>query len=416
MQINHADQLFKQFPLSEDGQYLREQALQRIGQVEFPSKKMENWKYTNLKQLLNHSYIPAELNLKMPSHEEFENIKKYLNNDFYHLVFIDGQLNPTLSDQLPNGCKISTTEIEQLNSDQYFTVLNCAYLGSGIQIEIDKNVTVDKPVQIHHYVSNQDHSVIKNNFLKIIVGQSSQVKFVETFSGHGHYLVNHQEKIKLSKNSNVFWIRVADHSENSSAVLQADFVLQADSQLHTFDLILEGRLHRHEVCVQLVEPGAHAIVNGASILHSKQHADQQTLIQHLVGQCQTTQLYKNILNDEASVAFRGQVHIAPDAQKANSEQLNNNLLLSNKAEANSLPVLEIFADDVKATHGSTVGQLNKEEYFYLLSRAISPDVALSMLSFGFIAELVQKLDDQGLSMWLMPILKNKFSQLKVQVS
>lgn len=415
MQIQNADQFFKKFPLSEDGQYLREQALNRLAQLEFPNKKMENWKYTSLKEIDNLELTPAELNEYLPNHEQLIGIQKYFKNDFYHLVFFDGKLNETLSSDLPPTIHIKDCELEQLNSDDYFTVLNCAYLHKGIQIEVEKNAVVDKPVQIHHYVSSQNFSVLKNNYLEIIVGQSAQIQFVESFSGAGKYLLNHREKIQLGRNSFVYWVRLSDHAIHASSVLQADFILQADSNLHTLDFIMSGQLQRHEICVQLVEAGATAIVNGASILSSNQHADQQTLIQHLVGNCQTTQLYKNILNDESSVAFRGQVHIAPDAQKANSEQLNNNLLLSNKAEANSLPVLEIFADDVKATHGSTVGQLNKEEYFYLLSRAISPSLALSMLSFGFVADLVQKLEKPLIIEWLMPLVKNHFSQMKVSL-
>lgn len=415
MLIQNSDQFFNSFPLSEDGQYLREQALSRLAQLEIPNKKMENWKYTSLRDLQNLELIPAELNEQLPNHEQLKEIQKYLKNDFYHIVFVDGKLNQTLSSELPLAIQIKDCELEQLNSDDYFTVLNCAYLQKGVHIDVEKNTIVDKPVQIHHYVNKQNSAVIKNNYLEIQIGQSAQVQFVESFSGSGQYLSNHREKIQLGKNSFVYWVRLSDHAQQAMSILQADFVLHAAANLHTLDLMMNGQLQRHEICVQMVEAGATAVVNGASVLSSNQQADQQTLIQHLVGNCQTTQLYKNILNDEARVAFRGQVHIAPDAQKANSEQLNNNLLLSNKAEANSLPVLEIFADDVKATHGSTVGQLNKEEYFYLLSRAISPSMALSMLSFGFVADLVEKLEKPYLVKWLMPLLENQFSQLKVKI-
>jgi Fe-S cluster assembly protein SufD len=161
----------------------------------------------------------------------------------------------------------------------------------------------------------------------------------------------------------------------------------------------------------LKEKGSTSEVLGIYAVQGTQHVDNTTLIDHAVGECVTHQLYKGILDGSGRSAFNGKILIRKDAQKADSSQLNNNLLLSNKAEADSKPSIEVHADDVKAGHGSTVGQLNKEELFYLLSRAISKDKAIAMLSYGYLSEVLYKISDDGIQKWLTQHLDEAFARL-----
>ncbi|MNT16613.1 FeS cluster assembly protein SufD [compost metagenome] len=172
-------------------------------------------------------------------------------------------------------------------------------------------------------------------------------------------------------------------------------------------------LSRHTLEVSLKGEGSNSEILGVYAGRANQHIDNTTLIDHAVGACNTNQLYKGILDDSARSAFCGKVLIQKNAQKADSAQLNNNLLLSSKAEADSKPMLEIYADDVKAAHGSTVGQLDKEELFYLLSRAIPKDKAISMLSYGFLSEVIYKLNDESIQKWLSKHLDATFARLHV---
>ncbi|HEY1080271.1 MAG TPA: SufD family Fe-S cluster assembly protein, partial [Bdellovibrio sp.] len=157
--------------------------------------------------------------------------------------------------------------------------------------------------------------------------------------------------------------------------------------------------------------GSDSQILGVYAVQGSQHVDNTTLIDHAVGECNTTQLYKGILDGESRAVFCGKVLIRKDAQKANSAQLNNNLILNTKAEADSKPSLEIYADDVKAAHGSTVGQLNKEELFYLQSRAIPKAKAVPMLSYGFLSEVIYKLSDEKTQKWLSRHLDEVFNKL-----
>ncbi|RYZ67219.1 MAG: SufD family Fe-S cluster assembly protein, partial [Proteobacteria bacterium] len=220
-------------------------------------------------------------------------------------------------------------------------------------------------------------------------------------------------EVKVGESAKLAYVRVQGESHEAVNVGRTNFELCKFSQLHSLAFSTGAQLSRHNLVVNLTATDASAIVDGLYVVRGEQHVDNTTVIDHIVGACTTSQHYKGILADTSRAVFNGKVAIQPNAQKANSEQLNNNLLLSRYAEADSKPQLAIYADDVKAAHGSTVGQLNREELFYLESRAIPPSVAIPMMSFGYVSELIYKLEDEFLQSWLNQELREAFSGLKL---
>lgn len=397
---------------------LRQAGLSFLQTQGLPNRKNEDWKYTSTKELQEANYVPSLLKHEVPSHELLMKVRSELNSEFLNLVFINGAYNDILSSALPEGLTLeSTTESLDLNFQDGFDALNAAYTERLWNLKISKNTSVDKIVNIVHFLSSNEKASLVMTHSRVIVevGSGSSVKIIESFLGSGVYFTNSKTIVKVAANAKADFIHLQAESLEAHSISRTEFELQAGAHVHSLSFACGGRLARHSLVVDLRGEGATAVVNGASIVQGIQHVDHNTSINHHVGHCDTQQLYKGILDGESRSVFNGRVYIAKDAQKANSEQLNNNLLLSNKAEADSKPMLEIYADDVKAGHGSTVGQLNKEELFYLQSRCISKDKAVAMLSYGFLSDVVLRLDSDSMQNWLKKYLDQAFLRLKAEV-
>ena len=208
------------------------------------------------------------------------------------------------------------------------------------------------------------------------------------------------------------YIRIQEQGPAAIHIGRSRIYLEESSHLEAFSYATGASVCRHNLEVHCVGEQAFAQVNGLTLGSGSQHHDNRTLIDHAVGHCTTTQHYKSILDGQSRAVFNGQVLIREDAQKASSEQLNNNLVLSAQAEADTKPELMIYADDVKASHGSTVGQLNSDELFYFLSRAIPREKALEMLSLGFVQDLIDRLSNEQVRSWLSAQLLAAYQKMK----
>ena len=215
----------------------------------------------------------------------------------------------------------------------------------------------------------------------------------------------------LSDDAKVNFIQLQNEDLASFHFSHTEIKLSSHAQFQSLVLSLGSALIRNYLHLDFSGRNASAAVYGLSVLDNKQHVDNYTFIQHSVGENQSIQHYKTILSGSSVSAFRGRVRIEKDAQKANSEQLNNNLLLTREAQANSVPQLEIYADDVKAGHGATIGQLNKDEIFYFLSRGINQYDAVKMLSYGYAKELIYKFENENLQNFLNKALQAKLERM-----
>jgi Fe-S cluster assembly protein SufD len=392
-----------------------------------PNKLDEAWKYTSLKSLPETLLEPQDYKaLKVPKHLK-KDLKAYLNPEFFHLVFLNGALVTDLSD-LKDLKKIKVVGLEEIEQTSVFQsikrarkqvgsvrqdsmeALNSAFAHSGVVIEVPADTSLGKPLQVL-YFQDSNKATYPKTLVKL--GRGSNLSLVESFVGSEQKSVtNSVSEFMVQENAKLTYLRVQEEGLETTHVGCSRFFLDKNANLESLTYATGAALNRHNLDVYLLGEYASAQVNGLTLGFGKQHHDNHTLIDHVVGNCTTTQLYKSILDGESRAVFNGKVSIRPDAQKASSEQLNQNLLLTSKAEADSKPELTIYADDVKATHGSTVGQLNAEELFYFLSRAIPREKAVEMLSLGFVNELIDRVSDKKIHTWLHERLLKAYQKLK----
>lgn len=395
----------------------RQAAYDYVSKKGLPTRKDEDWHYTSVKLLNEVNFKSISLQGGEPTHDVLLQIKKVLNSEFANVVFLNGILNKTLSDELPTGFTLrDLSEYPSVFQDA-FEALNGAYLVKPFVLNVDKEISVEKPVNFVFFTSVENsESVMVHPRIRLNVGPRSSVKVLESHYGQSGtcYFTNSVFDINVGESAKVLYTRVQSDSSNAINIGRTRIHLEKHANVESLAFATGASLSRHSLEVVLKGSGAHADVLGVYAVKGSQHVDNTTLIDHQVGDCDTNQLYKGILDEQSRAAFCGKVLIQKDAQKANSAQLNNNLLLSSKAEADSKPSLEIYADDVKASHGSTVGQLNREELFYLLSRAIPKDKAVPMLAYGFLSEVIYKISDETIQKWLSRHLDEAFVNLHLE--
>ena len=389
-----------------------------ILQKAVPSKKEEAWKFTSLTEFKSTSWKIASDEPLHLTHDQLQLISKNLPSDFYNIVFVNGALNTTLSDDLTNQIQISDLndldlKVDETNADYKLIQLAQTCLTKKLNIKISAGQVFEKPIHIVYVNASQFPQFVSHK-IDIEVEKSAEAQIlVQTLSLDLSSVVasNLSVQLKLADRSNVKLIQIEDENLKSFHFMQSEIILANDCHFHGFVMALGGHLFRNYFHLDFKGHGANAGVYGLNALNADQHADHYTFIQHSTGGNESTQLCKSILSGSSHSVFRGRVRIERDAQKANSSQLNNNLLLTREAQADSIPQLEIYADDVKAGHGSTVGQLNKDEIFYFLSRGINQYDAVKMLSFGFAQELIFKFDHQVIQNWLLKKLHSKLDKM-----
>jgi Fe-S cluster assembly protein SufD len=411
---------------------IRQNGFKYFSRAGLPSKKQEDWKYTGFQFLKDEQLtpvVPGPFKLR----DLKESLSSFLNPQFFNLLFVDGIFISELSDLglvkkeiraellaniTPKRHPLNTV----LNTSKSFRkkagkvrqdsleALNASFFENGLVIAVPPGVKVSKPVQMIFF------SLAKGaQYPKVLVqlGDGSELTCVESsVGGSDSNFTNVAFEAFIGKSAKFEMTRVQDQAMDTVNVESHRIFLQENSSLEFLSYATGAKISRHNLDVFCMEPGATAKINGLTMSAGDQHMDNHTNIEHVVGSCTTTQLYKSILEDKSRVVFNGRVHIHQDAQKASSDQLNNNLLLSTLAEADSKPQLEIHADDVKATHGSTVGPLDSEELFYFQSRAVSTDQAMEMLSLGFVKEVIDLVSNDSVKKYLNRHLPAAYRRMK----
>lgn len=400
-----------------------------------PSRQEEAWKYTSLRgvpweRLEWHESKSTRNKTGKTGDLVKQKVAELSIPGALALVFVDGvldqefskisELKKTLKLEIGDGqlsrkvlraFKEMRALVKKVEQDS-LEALNAMSLQSLLTLSVGKERSVTKPVQLI-YLSFAKQRAFQPR-VQVHIGQRSKLTLIETFwqAESSESLQNSVCEIQLRPQSGLNYLRLVEGEAKAFHVGRTRVYQQEQSSFEGLSLLLNTHLSRHNLEIFLAGMGAHAQVNGAVLVSGQQHADHHTVIDHVVGQCTSNQLYKNLLADQSRAIFDGKVVIRQDSQKAFSEQLNNNLLLSSQAESDSKPQLEIYADDVKATHGSTVGQLSEEELFYFLSRGISRAAAEEMLSLGFVAEMANRNSDEKLAGWTLKRLQNAYRRMK----
>ena len=398
---------------------IRSEAIKQFESIGFPNKKLENWKYTSLKNLLNTDYsVLPEINNVL----EFKNIKKYLIDDIdsYKIIFVDGKYCSHLSETTHEGmdiCILSaalTQSKYELIIENYFnkialkdgiTSLNTAFSNEGAFIHIPKNKFVEKPIQIIHFSTGNEASLMFQPRNMIVVDENSQVQIIERHQSlsENKVFTNSVTEIYADKKSIIDYYKIQNDNLQASLIDNTYVNQQRNSSfsMHTFSF--GNELVRNNLNISQNDEFIETTIKGVTIIGNKQHIDHNTLIQHNKPNCNSHQDYKGIYDNKSTGVFNGKIIVEKQAQKTNAFQSNNNILLSDKATINAKPQLEIYADDVKCSHGCTVGQLDKNALFYLKSRGIPEKEATALLMYGFANNILRSVK--------IPEIKNRINHI-----
>ncbi len=405
---------------------IRERASERFLQTGFPAAKDEEWKHTSITPIRDSRFsFPVENTLR-----ETGPFEDYRAGDGISIVFVNGRFAPEHSNlrSLPDGITLCNlreglqrddalvkrllTVYEEKNPDA-FSVLNRVFLDDGAFIRIADNVITKQLIHVIHVTSTKEESTVAFPRSLIVAGRSSETPVLlshVSFSSTG-YFINAVSDVFLEENAKLIYGTVQCESPRAYHIGHVNVWQQRDSRLESFTLTTGGKLTRNNLSIVLNEEGAHATLNGLYALRENQHADNHTAVHHIPPHCTSSQLYKGILTDKAHGVFDGKIRVRKEAQLTNSYQLNKNLLLSRNAVVDTKPQLEIAADDVKCTHGATIGHLNEDEVFYLRTRGIPERDAVKMLSRGFVDDIVNRVEDPAMRKKMDYFIDQYFAKL-----
>jgi Fe-S cluster assembly protein SufD len=364
-----------------------------------PTPKQEAWRFTSLKAL---AATPHEL-----AEPTTADISPWRLSDSHRLVFVNGRFIEALSDvgELPDGVTVSSlaaalaTGSERavfalgkgINlADHPFAALNTANFVDGAFIHLSRGAVVEKPIHLLFVAVGSDHPTWSAPRTVVSADLTSQATIVEHYVGAGgETLTAPVTEFQLAPGAVVRHVRLQEESRDARHIALQTSRQGRDSRLESVALNVGAALSRTEIDAELGAPGAHVSLDGLYLVEGTQHTDSRLQVRHAAPHCTSHELYKGVLDGKSRAVFTGRIIVDPDAQKTDAIQSNRNLLLSAGALVNSNPQLEILADDVRCTHGSTVGRLDEEAIFYLRSRGIDRATAESLLTYAFAAEIVQ---------------------------
>ncbi len=378
---------------------IRNEAIKTFDAEGFPTKKLENWKYTSLNSLLKEDYdiFPKRNEIAL----DFKDVKQYFLNDVdtYKVVFVDGVFSSYLSSTTHDGIDVCTMssalskpKYKQI-IDVYFNKiakgeamdsLNTAYAREGAYIYIPKGKVVDKPIQIVHFSTGETNALLQPRNL-VVAEENSEVQIIERHQSLSEKKVftNVVTEIYAAKRALVDYYKIQNDKLEASLVDTTEIEQHKESivSVHTFSL--GGNITRNNLNFYQKGEYMDSILKGVTIIEGKQHVDHNTLVHHITPNCESHQDYKGIFAEKSTGVFNGKVVVEKEAQKTNAYQSNNNILLDDTATINSKPQLEIFADDVRCSHGCTIGQLDESALFYLQSRGIGEKEGRALLMYAF---------------------------------
>jgi Fe-S cluster assembly protein SufD len=381
-------------------QVLREESIKQFSELGIPTIKQEEWKYTNLKNVLE---TPFKINAANGKADGIH----YYNIDAYKLVFINGILHPSLSDT--NGIEAfatlkSISEAEPAVLEKYFNKFhpfkdglqasNLAFAQHGVYLHVAKGKSLPKPVLVYFLSDTTQGPILAQPRNLVVLEQAASVKWIESYQSTGNdtSFTNICSEFFLHLDSHLEQYKFQQENDKAYHVGTSQVVHLEKSYSHSAVMTWSGGLVRNNLNIHLGAEHSEAHLYGLYLGSGNRHIDNHTLVDHAMPNCYSNELYKGILDDQSTGVFNGKIWVQKDAQKTNAFQSNKNVLLSAKATMNTKPQLEIFADDVKCSHGATVGQLDEEALFFLRARGIPADQARLLLMQAFSDDVLNKIN------------------------
>ncbi len=406
-------------------QELREDGIARFAELGLPGPGVEAWKYTRLRPLERIGFTPAGASAQV----DFEKLPELLPQAGvgHRVIFVNGRLSQCLAllGDEPEGVELGgLADALRQNPDalaaelgrngasapdgQPLYALNTAMMRDGLVLRVKRNTSVALPIEVIHVGAPGNEPVAFHPRNLIVLEPGASATVVEHYVGlgtgelgAGAYFSNSATEIRLAEGAQLHHYKIQEEGPDAIHIATTHAELAADALYDGFILTKGARLSRNEVSVRLNGPGAECHLNGAYMVRGEQHCDITTTIDHLAPRTSSREVFKGVIDDKARAVFQGRITVHRDAQKSNGHQLSKALLLSDRAEIDVKPELEIFADDVKCSHGATIGDLDRDALFYLRARGIPETAARDILIEAFLAETINNIAAEGLCPALM---------------
>ena len=401
---------------------VQQQALEAFNRMGIPTGRHEEWKYTRIGSIFNKPYaFPEKTITTSLTAKELADFRLPGYEEANELVFVNGMYDAALSVIRSSALVIFPLEVAAANeykeivskhlahSNRYVKdgihALNTAFVKQGIFVHIRKGQVAEHPICIYHVTDARSANIFSQPRTLLHIGEQAEVQLVETSVtiGMPDNFSSHVMEVVVEKDANLEYYKIQNDVEAASQVSTTLLRQVGKSYVHTVTISLNGNIVRNNLNIALEAEHAEANLHGLYFLKGQSHIDNHTVVDHVKPNCLSNELYKGIIDDNGTAVFNGKIFVQPDAQKTNAFQSNKNILLSEFATVNTKPQLEIFADDVKCSHGCTVGRLDEEGMFYLRSRGISEKIARSLLVHAFAVDILEHIKPE--------ILRNYIDQL-----
>ena len=390
----------------------REHAKQAIGSIPLPDRKQEQWRYSNLDALYKNTYESGHAKPDALEQSALNNCV-YSKDESHRLVIANGRYVPELSSghALPDGVIIGGLrqmlasepdrvarwlEQDALRAPDIFSELNTAMIDDGVFIQVAANCVVDKPIEVVYLNISDEHDALSQPRSLLILEAGSEASIIEQFSGEdaSTYFFNGVTEVSLGENARLRHYRLQNESSKAHHLSRIELRQDASSHYRGFNIASGGAWSRTDISARFDGPHASCELDGLYTVGERQYTDFHLDIVHSLPHCSSRENFKGIVFGQGRAVFDGRILVQKDAQKTDAQLSNKNLLLSKLAEIDTKPQLEIHADDVKCSHGTTVGKLDPNQLFYLRSRGIDEQMARRMICLGFAEQVLAHVDDQ----------------------
>jgi Fe-S cluster assembly protein SufD len=386
---------------------LRTAALNHFNKTGYPTRKQEEWRFTNIDPIARTRFVPADA-CKDPGKIESALTHGFGDDALCELVFINGHYAPQVSrlGKLPRGVIVQMLA-ESLDRPEVkshlakhanwqtnpFVALNTGAIENGVCVHLPRNCEVDGPIHLLFLTIGSEQATVTSPRVLVLAGENARATLVETYAGEGTgtYLTNAVTEIVQGAHSAIDHCKMQQESHGAYHIAATNVSLEREAQFVSHAINTGGLLTRNQIEVVLNGQYANATLNGLVLLEGNRHCDNHTLLDHAAANCPSHELYKHVLAGNSTGVFKGKILVRKDSQKTDSKQTSKTLLLSDDARMDSMPALEIYADDVKCTHGSTTGPVDEEQVFYLRSRGLGLEAARHLMTYAFAADITRRI-------------------------
>jgi Fe-S cluster assembly protein SufD len=388
---------------------LKSNASSVLETIQFPTTRTEAWKYTRLGKISNKKF-----NIQKGIVTDISKFE--ISKEATTIVFVNGFIDSSLSSkEIPTGVEFKSITNSTFDfgknvklENEIFNSLNTRFATDGFYIHIKSKTVLEKPLQVIHILTGE-HTVANLRNV-IICEKNSQAEIIQGFFTENakESFTNVVTEIFVEENAHLTLNKIQYEDESCYQIATEQVDQHKNSTFKINTITLNGALVRNNLNIEVNGENCSTHLNGAYLLKGNQHVDNHTLVDHKVAHCESHELYKGVVNDKATAVFNGKVFVRKDAQKINAFQSNANVLLSDDSSVNSKPELEIYADDVKCSHGSTTGQLDEEAVFYLRARGLSEKTARKLMISAFINDVIEKIENEEVNTFVIQLLQERF--------